>query len=114
LHPGSPADDGCSVMISLVQFNWSGIKLYINDCGLQYLSALVQSASAGAAFVGFVSLWCEGCAPIAAVIAFIAAGFTANIDFLQSASGCGGAILDISWTGGIRWESACSTQDNGS
>ncbi len=115
LHPGYAADDGCSDAISLVEFSWSEIKLYINDCALQHLSAWITSVGAGAAFVGFVSLWCEGCAPIAAVLTFIAGGFMSNIDFLQYASqGCGGAFLDISWFGGIQFEPACSPQDNGS
>src|SRR5216683_5537258 len=77
LHPGTIADDGCSDVISLVEFSWSEIKLYINDCALQLLSAWITSAGAGAAFFGVVSLWCEGCAPIAAVLTFIAAGFSA-------------------------------------
>ncbi len=115
LHPGYAADDGCSDVITLVQFSWSEIKIYLNVCALEHLSAFVTSAGAGAAFVGFLSLWCEGCAPIAAVLTFIAAGFMSNIDFLQYASqGCGGAFLDISWFGGIQFESACSPQDSGS
>jgi hypothetical protein len=114
LHPGSPADDGCSDMIILEQLSWSEIKLYFNVCALEHMTALFASVGAGAGVLGLISSVCSVCAPIAAWIAAIAAGAAAGTDFLQAADGCGGAILDISWTGGVRLESACSTQDNGS
>ena len=111
----STTDVSCSDVIILDKFSWSGIRVYFNVCALEHLNALMASAGAGAAFIGFVSLLCPDCAPIATVITTIAAGFTANIDFLQYASqGCGGAFLDISWNGGIKFESACSTLVNGS
>ncbi len=113
LHPGYAADDGCSDAISLVEFSWSEIKLYINECALQHLNALVAIAGAGGD--AFIALLCPDCAALAAWIATIAAGATGGIDFLQYASdGCGGVFLDISWFGGIRFESACSPQVNGS
>jgi len=112
LHPGYAADDGCSDVINIVQFSWTEIKIYFNECALEHLTAIVASVGAGG--IGLVSLLCPDCDPIIAWIVSLS-GAAAGIDFLQSASqGCGGAFLDISWFGGIRFESACSAQVNGS
>src|SRR5438874_12663124 len=46
LHPGLQADDGCSDVITLDQISWSGIQLFINDCALQHLSAIVAAFGA--------------------------------------------------------------------
>jgi hypothetical protein len=101
---------GCSDIVFSELVNGK-LLIYFNDCALQHLSAIVASVDAGAAFLGFVSLRCEECVPIAAVIATIAAVVTAGKDFLQYASqGCGGAYLEISWDGGIQFEPACGIQ----
>ncbi len=106
----SAGNVSCSDIITLEQFSGSEMKIYFNDCALQHLTALAATASAAAASIGFVSLWCSDCAPVAAGIATIAAWVTANIATLQYASQqCGGAFLDISWDGGVQFEPACST-----
>lgn len=118
LHPRVQVDDGCSDVITLDQISWSGIRLFINDCALQHLSALVATFGAfgtSAALLGVVSSWCFVCAPIAAWIAALAGGATAGLDYLEYDShGCGGVFVDISWTGGIQVEPACSTSNTGS
>jgi len=115
LHTAHAADDSCLDVIIVEQFSLSGVKIYFNNCALEHLNALLASADAGAAFIGVASLLCEECVPIAAVITTTVAGLTATNDFLQYASQqCGGAFLDISWDGGIQFESACSPQENGS
>src|SRR5450759_3240562 len=55
----SAAEESCIESIYVVQFSLSGIKINFNVCALEHLSALVQSAGAGGAFIGlFSSLWC--------------------------------------------------------
>jgi hypothetical protein len=101
-------DVGCSDVIIPEGVSWSGIRMYFNTCALQHLTAFVASIAAGGAFIGLI---CPECDPLVAWIATIMAGATSGIDFLQYASqGCGGAFLDISWSGGIKLEPACAIQ----
>jgi hypothetical protein len=110
----SATDISCSDSIILDQISWSGIRIYFNECALEHLTALVASVGTGGTAIALISSLCPDCAPIAAGIAALVAGVTSGIDFLQWASqGCGGAFLDISWSG-VQFESACPTQDNGS
>jgi hypothetical protein len=115
--PHSVTDVSCSDVITLEQFDESGIRIYFNACALEHLTAIVSSASAvgaGVGAMGLVSLLCPECDPLIPWISAIALGATAGINFLQYASqGCGGAILDISWEGGIQFESACSPPNTG-
>lgn len=107
----SAADESCTDTIHVIQSTLSEIRIYFNVCSLEHLSALVQGADAGAAFLTFISIWCEECAPVAVGATAIAAMVTASIDYLQYASqGCGGVFLDIRLDGGIKFEPACDIQ----
>jgi len=105
----SATDVSCSDVITLEKFSWSGIRIYFNACALEHFTAFVASVGAGVSAFGLVTLVCQECAPLATWIATKVSGAVAGIDFLQyAAQGCGGALLDISWDGGIQFESACS------
>jgi hypothetical protein len=104
----SATDVSCSDVVTLEGFSLSGIRIYFNVCALQHLTAFVASFGAGGAFIGLI---CPECDPLVAWIATIMAGATGGIDFLQhAAQGCGGAFLDISWSGGIKFVPACDIQ----
>jgi hypothetical protein len=108
LGPGYAVDDGCSDVVNIVQSSWTEIKIYLNECAIEHLAALV--ASVGAVGAGLVSFLCPECDPIIAWIASLT-GVSAVIDFLQSAAqGCGGAFLDFSLSDGIKTEPACDIQ----
>lgn len=107
----TPADETCTDIVAPVQLSWQEMKFYFNVCALQHLSALLADSSAGVLIIDYIAVWCSDCVPVAAVITAAIAVVGANVANLQYASKqCGdeGAFLDISWTGGWRFEPVCT------
>jgi hypothetical protein len=109
LH-ASAADGGCTDAMQVDQASWQELRIYLNDCMLHHLSAIVADANLAALLI---SLICPDCAPLAAWISAVVATFTANIAHLEYASqqcGGGGAILDLSWDAGWQFKPVCQEQ----
>jgi hypothetical protein len=109
LH-ASAADGGCTDAMRVDQASLQEIRIYLNDCMLLHLAAIVADANLVAAFI---TLICPDCAPLAAWITAVVATFTANIAHLEYTSqrcGGGGAILDVSWEEGWQFKPVCQDQ----